>query len=145
MPGARCEERCTAMRCMARSYEAMGDMRAAQIMLLRACAEAPHMREPWCDAATLARRCGEWEGVIYFCRKALEIRPSGREYMREPEAWGSLPYDLISLGYYYTDRPEMAVAAVKEAIKRSPPDGRLYENLDIMTEAQRRAELLRGR
>lgn len=71
-------------------------------MALRAIAEAPYLREPWLDAAMEAYLREDWYAVIYLTEQALKITERPRTYISEAASYGSLPYDLASLGYFYT-------------------------------------------
>ena len=65
---------------------------------------------------------------VYLCRQALAITDRPQTYICEAESWGSLPYDYLSLGLYYTGRYAEALAAVRKAIELNPTEDRLREN-----------------
>ncbi len=129
------DERCASMRYIARCYAAKGDMGEAKRWLIRAVAEAPHLREPYLELAERMYEERNWDAVAALCRDALEITERPRTYICEAEAWGSMPWDLLSLGLYYTGRPSEAVDAAKTAQKLSPKDGRIARNIEIMQES----------
>lgn len=126
------DERCASMRYIARAYAAIGDYSSAESWGWRAIAEAPHLREPFLDLAWLLYRRKDWEGVIYLTGKALKITDRSRTYITESAAWGSLPWDLRSLGLYYTGQTEKALEAVGEALRLSPGNERLKKNRELM-------------
>ena len=68
------------------------------------------------ELAWLLYQQKDWEGVIYLTGRALRITDRARTYITENSAWGSLPYDLRSLGYYYTGQFEKAAEAAEEAL-----------------------------
>lgn len=129
------DERCASMRYIARCYAAKGDMDEAKRWLIRAVAEAPHLREPYLELAERMYEERNWDAVAALCRDALEITERPRTYICEAEAWGSMPWDLLSLGLYYTGRPSEAVDAAKTAQKLSPKDERIARNIEIMQES----------
>lgn len=129
------DERCASMRYIARCYAAKGDMGEAKRWLIRAVAEAPHLREPYLELAERMYEERNWDAVAALCRDALEITERPRTYICEAEAWGSMPWDLLSLGLYYTGRPSEAVDAAKTAQKLSPKDERIARNIEIMQES----------
>ena len=129
------DERCASMRYIARCYAAKGDMGEAKRWLIRAVAEAPHLREPYLELAERMYEERNWDAVAALCRDALEITGRPRTYICEAEAWGSMPWDLLSLGLYYTGRPSEAVDAAKTAQKLSPKDERIARNIEIMQES----------
>lgn len=129
------DERCASMRYIARCYAAKGDMGEAKRWLIRAVAEAPHLREPYLELAERMYEERNWDAVAALCRDALKITERPRTYICEAEAWGSMPWDLLSLGLYYTGRPSEAVDAAKTAQKLSPKDERMARNIEIMQES----------
>ena len=137
------DERCASMRYIAKAYLGKGDAAAAEQWLWRAMAEAPYLREPFMDLAWLKYRQAHWEAVIYLTGLALAIHDRSRTYITENAAWGSLPWDLRALGFYYTGQMEKAHEAIEHALQLSPEKERLQENKRLIDEAlQNRA--LRG-
>lgn len=123
------DERCASMRYLARAYRALGKEDAAQSWFLRAIAEAPHLREPWLDFAKYAYEKEEWELVLWLTKRALQIQERPRTYITEAESWGSLPYDLASLGSYYLGQYEKALAFCERALELDGENPRLQSNL----------------
>ena len=129
------DERCASMRYIAKAYAAKGDISAAEAWCWRAIAEAPHLREPFMDLALLLYQKKDWEGVAYLTGRALQITDRPGTYITESAAWGSLPWDLRSLGLYYTGQTEKALEAVNVALRLSPSDERLKNNQELILEA----------
>lgn len=129
------DERCASMRFIARSYLQKGNREEAKIWYYKSIVEAPYLREPYMDFANMMYREKDWYGVIYFAQCALKIKERPRTYICEASAWGGSPYDLLSLGYYYTGAYEMALEAVGKALEFSPSDKRLKSNKKIMEAA----------
>lgn len=134
------DERCASMRFLSQACAALGRKQEEEQWLLRAVGEAPHLREPWLALAMKCYEKEDWEGVLFACNRALSIQNRPRSYICEADAWGSQPYDLASLGYYYTGRYEQAVSCGKEAVKRSPQDQRLRNNLRLMVKKHKEAQ-----
>lgn len=123
------EERCASMRYLARAVAAQGREDEAFGWLLRACAEAPQLREPWVAAARQLLAQKRWSGALYFAQRALEIRAQSRTYFNEPDSWGAAPYDLAALAAYYLGIYPLALDYGKQALALAPHDARLRENL----------------
>lgn len=123
------DERAASMRLIAKSWLHKGDPAQAERWFYRAVAEAPHLREPWLDLAMMLYEKEQWEGVIYFAGRALEIRERPRTYMTEADAWGSLPYDLRSFSLYRIGKIPEALEAAKAAYNLEPSNNRLLENV----------------
>ncbi len=142
------DERCASMRYIARCLAAKASaanqqddknnlpaskqnlLSQAENWLLAAIAEAPYLREPFIDLATLYYNNQNWYGVIYACRKALEIKSRSLSYINEPQSWGALPYDLLSIAFYNLKDFDNAISAVKQAIALSD-EQRLKDNLNL--------------
>ncbi len=126
------DERCASMRYISRCYIHLGDVREAKRWLYRAIAEAPHLREPYLELAKQLYGEENWDGVTFLCSEALKIAERPRTYICEAESWGGLPWDLLSLGLYYTGRYNEALAAAKKAAEISPTDERIANNVLII-------------
>lgn len=126
------DERCASMRYIARAYLEKGEADAARIWLLRAIAEAPYLREPWLDAAMEAYLREDWYAVIYLTEQALKITERPRTYISEAASYGSLPYDLASLGYFYTGNYAAAAESIAQAVALAPDDDRLLRNQTLI-------------
>lgn len=129
------DERCASMRYIARAYLGKGDPARAEQWYLRAAAEAPHLREPLTDLALLYDQQKNWEGILFASGRALKITERARTYITESAAWGSLPWDLRSLACHHLGMKEQAVACAKEALRLSPENERIKNNLHLMEEA----------
>ena len=133
MPNAQwIDERAASMRYIAKSLEQEGDFTAAQDWLLRAVAEAPHLREPYMDLALLLYQQQDWPGVLCFTTCALRIRERPRSYICEADAWGSLPYDLRSIAHYHLSQIPQALEDAQQALALSPGDPRLAGNVQCI-------------
>lgn len=126
------DERAASMRYIARAYQNKGDRGQALCWYLRAAAEAPHLREPYLDLASLLYETEEWEGVLYFTACALRITHRPRSYISEAGSWGSLPYDLRAIAFFKTGRNHEALAEAELALQKAPHDPRLQENVAIL-------------
>ena len=136
LPSARWrDERCASMRYLSRAAAQLGKPREAGEWLLRACAEAPWLREPWLEASMLAAARGEWSGSLFFAQRALTITARSRSYINEPESWGARPYDLAALAAYRLGLYDDALRYGREAAALEPQEQRLQENLRFYEKA----------
>ena len=135
------DERCASMRYIARCYTALHQPDQAERWLLRAAAEAPHLREPWVELASLCYQHKDWEGVCFAAGRALAITARPQTYISDGACWGSLPADLRSLGLYYTGRREEALEQARQALALSPGDARLQSNVQLMEQALHLTEM----
>lgn len=126
------DERCASQRYIARAYTAKGDMRQAESWLLRACAEAPHLREPWFETAQHYYRCGNHLACAAAADRCVSITERPTTYITQADAWGSAPWDLLSVSLWSLGQKSRALAAVCEAEKLSPDDERIRKNREYM-------------
>ena len=134
MPSATWEdERASSMRYIAKAYCQKGQRDMARNWLLRAIAQAPHLREPWVEMAQLLYEQQNWDGVLYFTDGALAITYRPDSYICESEPWGSLPHDLRCQAYYHTGRTALALEEAKKALALSPADPRLAGNVELLS------------
>ena len=135
LPAARWpEERCASMRYLARALLRQGKGGEAEQWLYRAIGEAPYLREPWLEAAELARIRSDWPACLHFAEAALQITERSRSYITEGENWGARPYDLSALAAYYLGLYDLALRRGEAALALSPDDPRLAENLRFYRE-----------
>ena len=128
------DERAASMRYIASCLSALGRRAEAEEWLMRACAEAPWLREPWLDAARQCLDGGMWHGAAYFAGRALAIERRSLSYINTPEAWGALPYDILSVALWNLGDREGAEEALKTALEHSPDDERLKQNLQYVSQ-----------
>ena len=57
---------------------------------------------------------------------------SRRAYICEPFAWGSYPYDLLSLAYDRTGQTQRALSCAEKALSLTPQDRRLQKNCALL-------------
>ena len=117
-------ERSKAMR-----YLAQLDTANAEKWLLKATAEAPHRREPWVDLARHYHDTSQWRLCLAAAERALAITDQPLEYLCEPDAWGSAPFDFAALAAYRLGDGRLATAYGTEAAALDPHSRRLADNL----------------
>ena len=113
-------------------FLALGRPDEQERCLLRAAAEAPHVREPWLDLARFYYGRAAWEGVLYACRRALDIASQPHTYICESACYGPLPWDLLSIACWRLGLWERAREAVTQALALAPDDQRLRRNRELM-------------
>lgn len=128
MPTARWEpERAASMRFIARAYEAQGEAEMSELWLLRAAMEAPGQREAWLALGRAAYDQQDWRGCVRYLTRCLDIKRRDLSYISEPQAWGALPWDLISIAWWNLGERGYAAACAREAL-RYGRDERIEKN-----------------
>lgn len=121
-------ERAASMRYIARSYEAKGDSERAELWLLRAAMEAPRQREAWLELGRVMLGRGDWRGCVRYLTRCLDIKRRDLSYTGTAEAWGALPWDMISIAWWQLGERGYAAACAREALKYGA-DERIAANL----------------
>ena len=134
------EERCASMRYLAECYLIKRDEQSALAWLLRAVAEYPHSREPWVALGKLAYSTCDYDCAVWALTKATKISSPSPSYINDPVCFSALPYDLLSLSYYYTGRLDLALASSLKAVELEPNQARLKENERFFRQALSKAE-----
>jgi hypothetical protein len=130
------DERCASMRYIAKCYVKLGNIPEAYKYFLLAIGEAPHLREPWLDAAYFEYMRKNWLGAAYFIEYALTIKERPRTYITEASSWDGTPYDVLSIAYYHIGDIDKAIENIRKAIAYSD-EVRLKENLKLFESEER--------
>lgn len=126
------EERCAAMRFIAKSHQASGDSGSALSWLYKAIAECPGIREPYLQAARLGYQMNNWPLVYLMVDRALKITEKSGSYLLELDAWGYSLYDLGAICTYRLGLYEESLEYAKRACELAPGDERLQKNLELI-------------
>lgn len=125
------DERAASMRYIAKCYIAKQNDAEAERWLLRALAEAPHLREPAVDLAALFYARADWPAVLYFAERALAVTDRSMSYINEPLAWSDYPDDIASVACYHLGLYARAADHAEQALRLSPLDERIQGNLHL--------------
>lgn len=128
-------ERASSMRYIARCYVKINQHTLAELWLWRACFEAPEQREAPLELAELLYDRKDYVALVRACEICLSRKDRVMTYLTMAEAWGYRPWDLYSLGLWYTGRKAEALEAVREAVRLAPDDSRLNANMKLMVDA----------
>lgn len=126
------DERCASMRFIARSYKNLDRIDEARMWLDKAILETPYLRDPYIERALLEYDQQNWPEVIYYIEEALKIKKHTKSYINEIFSWNHTPYDLLSIAYFYVNKPIAALNNIKLALEFLPEDERLLNNKKII-------------
>ena len=87
---------------------------------------------PLLDAASYCLDAKNWEGVIFFTKKALSLSEEASTYITEKKAYGALPHDLLSVACFYAGKKSEALAEAEKAHALSPNDERIGNNVALI-------------
>ena len=100
----------------------------------KAAIECPEGREPWVDLAEYYYENAMWKECYQSVLRALEIKEKPLQYLNDPKAWSSFPYDLAALAAHHLGYREEALTFGREAVNLNPTDSRLQKNLEFYKE-----------
>lgn len=136
IPSARWnEERCAAMRFIAKCFQNKGDLSSARIWLYRAVAECPAIREPYLQFAELAYLESDWPLCYLMATEGMKIREKSGSYLMEPQCWEYPLYDYGAIACYRLGLYEQSREYARQALDMAPNDPRLQSNLELITAA----------
>ncbi len=124
-------ERSASLRYIANCYKNKNDIANQEKFLQLAILEASSIREPYYDLAVFYFEQQNYVQSALIFNEMLKIKENQLNYMTNPQCWGSLPYDYLSICFYFLHDHSKAISAVQNAIKLNPNDSRLSNNLKI--------------
>ncbi len=129
------DERCASMRYIAKCYEHLGDMQNEEYYLKLAILEAAHTREPYLELAILYYKQQKYLDCALTLENMFKIKERYLNYISSPECWSAMPYDYLSMCYYYLGVYLKSAKALTEAITLSD-EKRLKDNLKCILNTQ---------
>jgi glycosyltransferase involved in cell wall biosynthesis len=132
-------ERCYAMRTIARCYVQIGNYDLALNWLRKATAEAPNTREPWCELAGVCYTLGRWAECYGAALTCLSITNKEMVYTIDPEVWGSKPHDFAAIASWNLKMYDLAKKHAQDAVDLDPNDMRLRRNLEAISQSSEAA------
>ena len=126
------DERCASMRFISRCYKNLNNYKEAKYWSDLAIKEAPHLRDPFVERALIEYELKDWNQVINYCFKALDIKSNPKTYINEPFCYDHTVFDLLSIAFYQKGLFTFSLTAINEAIKISPNIDRLLRNKEII-------------
>jgi len=128
------EERATSLRFIARCQRYSGKLIESLETAIKATMECGHVRETWLELARSAYSTQDWATCFWATTKCLSIQEKTASYMNDIACWGWEPYDLAAISAYFLGIHEKAKVYGQEALRLSPNDQRLEENLKFYME-----------
>lgn len=122
-------ERSRAMLYLADIRSTFGDTAAAEGWLLQAAGVSPDRREAWVALAKFYHDQENWFMCHGMATRALKIHEKPLEYLNEPWAWGSEPWDYAAVSAYRLGLTKKAYLYGAMALSERPSDQRLRDNL----------------
>jgi glycosyltransferase involved in cell wall biosynthesis len=114
---------------------ATADFTNREFWLKMAAQETPSHREPLVGLAMYYLEISNWEKCYNSAKQALSITIHPQDYTCTPEAWGSLPHDLLSVAAWNLGIKDESLEHAKLAVSKNPSDLRLKSNLKKIEES----------
>lgn len=121
-------ERCYAMRLLAKAYQAKNNWAEALKWARLAVAEAPGTREPWVELSMICYQCKMWAEGYAAAKSALNIVDKALVYTMDPSVWTEKPWDLASICAWNLGLKDEARHLLDKALEFAPTDPRLLSN-----------------
>lgn len=138
MPSAHWnEERCAAMRWIAKSCLKQDRVKDAYSWYFKAAAEAPHMRDSYVEFAKMCYEFHDWPMTFFLAREALKIEKRSKTFVNMGYSWDYTPDDLCAIATYQMGMMEQSLEHAELALKFAPENDRLKNNLRIIKLAQK--------
>lgn len=125
------DERCASMRFIARCYGELNRFEEAKMWLDKAMKEAPYLRDPFVERALLAYKEENYDDVIKYSLKSLDIKTHPKSYINETFSFNGTVEDLLSYAYFKEGDTSKALKWVTKALELNPKDERLLNNKKI--------------
>lgn len=127
------EERCTALRYIAKSYIYLQQLIQGIYYLEKAHQICPSLREPLIELGYLYYQQQNWIKAAYFIDKALKISSPSQHFLNEGFAWDATPYDIGSIAHFHLQHYEQSLDYALKCLSYRPHETRYIENVRLIT------------
>lgn len=129
------EERCAAMRWIAKAYLEIKQHSEAYRWYYRAIAEVPYMRDAYVELAKMGYLLNDWTTVLFAISATLKIKNKSAVYVNAAHAWDYTPDDLMAIACYRLGLYEKSLEHAKQALTFEPENERLQRNHENIKKA----------
>lgn len=126
------DERAASMRFIGRCYSYLERYDEAILWYKKAIKEAPYLRDAYVELALLYYNLNDYNKVIYYTNKALNIKDKNMTYINEIFSWDSTIYDIRSIAFYCMGKYKASLKNINIAITMNDDDERLLNNKKII-------------
>lgn len=128
------DERCAAMRWIAKSCYELGQKRESFNWFCRAIAEVPDMRDAYVECAQTAYFEKDWITELFMADAALKIKEKSHSFINQGYAWDHTPDDLAAIACYWLGLYEKGLYHAEKALSMKPGDERMQRNIQFIKE-----------
>jgi glycosyltransferase involved in cell wall biosynthesis len=124
-------ERSASMRFISRCYYNIGNIKES-INWAESAIRQHFCRESWLELAKIYYATQDWKNLHCASIAALTITDRDLNYISDPECWGALFYEYVSISAYYLGDIKTAVSYGGAALNLAPDDRRIKNNFDFL-------------
>lgn len=125
------DERCAAMRWIAKSYRQLGNIPEAYNWYFNAIAEQPKMRDPYIEFAQFCMAQKDWTMAYFSTKEALKITEKSKTFVNMGYSWDYTPNDICAISAFYMGLFDEAKTHAQAALKFESTNKRLINNLRL--------------
>ena len=130
------DERCAAMRWIAKSYYKLGDLKGAYAWYYKAIAEVPDMRDSYVEFSKMCYEIKDWAMTYFLTKEALKIKEKSRTFVNMGYSWDYTLDDYCAIAAYWLGMPKESLEHAESALKYAPDNKRLKSNFNIIAAVQ---------
>jgi len=125
-------ERASSMRYIAAIMNRRGLQQDRLLWLLKACAEAPSYREPWCELGQAYYDSKDMVGCYYAATRAVSLTIRRSYHHTAKKVWLEWPHDLLSCSAFDMGLHSEALHHAQKAAELAPGDARIVGNREMI-------------
>lgn len=125
------DERCAAMRWIAKSYQRLGRISDAYYWYFNAIAEQPEMRDPFVEFARFCILQKDWAMAYFLSKEALKITERSSTFVNMGYSWDYTPNDICAVSAFYMGIFDESKIQAEAALQFDPANERLINNLRL--------------
>lgn len=119
---------------IATQYMNNGNYKNAEEWFNKGISDDPYYKEIIVEYGKYLYIKNDWELLYSYMIKAIRLNTIHNGFTYDINAWGYLPYDLLSLACYHLNLKDKSIEYCKKAIELNPYDNRLQNNLKYFQE-----------
>lgn len=123
------DERCAAMRWIAKSCRQLGRISDTYYWYFNAIAEQPQMRDPFVEFAQFCMSQKNWPMTYFLSKESLKITEKSKTFVNMGYSWDYTPDDVCAISAFYMGLRSEAKVHAEAALKFDPANERLINNL----------------
>ncbi|MBE7722253.1 tetratricopeptide repeat-containing glycosyltransferase [Lacrimispora indolis] len=126
------DERCAAMRWIAKSCYKTGYLKEAYAWYYKAIAEVPDIRDHYVEFSKMCYELKDWSMTYFLTKEALKIKEKSKTFVNMGYSWDYTPDDYCSIAAFWLGMTKESLEHAKSALQYDPHNERLKNNYNII-------------